>query len=61
MGRKIADDIRAFEDIDNPGNQTRRDKRRDQGNKDVGQLAQRIAHRGFVFGFGLRFVAIHIA
>ncbi|MNL25521.1 hypothetical protein D3C87_1470060 [compost metagenome] len=60
VGRKITDNIRAFKDVDNPGNQAGGDKRRDQRNKNVSQLSQRIAHRGFVFGFSLRFVAIDI-
>jgi hypothetical protein len=52
--------IRALEDIDDPGDQAGGNKRRDQRNKDVCQLSQRIAHGGFVFGLCLRFGALSI-
>ena len=53
MGRKIPHDVRALKDVNNAGNQTRGDKRRNKRDKDVRQLAQRIAHWRFVLRFGL--------
>ena len=53
VGRKIPHDIRALKDVNNAGNQTGGDKRRNKRDKDVRQLTQRIAHRRFVLRFGL--------
>ncbi len=60
VGREVANNVRAFEDIDNPGDQPRGNKSRDQRNKDVCQLAQRVAHRRFIFGLRLRFSALGV-